>query len=89
MHLYRRLHDIPAKNERKEDVILSKNRPSGKIHPYGIPVEDLIKLFEYMDLTQTEEAKRFSEKYGISVDSLMAETKTSTLFRWNRYSNLC
>ena len=78
LHLYRRLRDIPTKIERKEDVVLSKFRPSGRIRPYGIPVEDLINLFENMDLTPTEEAKRFSEKYGISVDSLMAETKTPT-----------
>lgn len=78
LHLYRILHDIPATIKREEDVILSKLRPSGKIRPYGIPGEELIRIFENMDMTPTEEAKDFSEKYGISVNTLLAETKTPT-----------
>lgn len=81
LYIYRNSKGLPPFFYRTESVTLSKHSMGGKKMPFGIPSEELLKVFSDTRLDPTEEAKEFAEKYNLKPSSLMFDLKHPTFMR--------
>ena len=67
----RHVKNLPPLLDRNKKLELCNHIMGGDKMPYGITGKELIQMLTSMNMTPTEAAKEFAEKYGIPVKKLM------------------
>ena len=75
--LYKRLHDHPFNIGRYEIFRLRMNSMGGSKMPFGMSGEELTKRFS-LDIKETDEHRKFAERYGLDVSDLITQTTLPT-----------
>ncbi len=82
-NIYRKIHDFPIKFRRNEEFTLTHKGVIGKKMPYGLSLEEMMKIFSTHDREPTEEEKAFAKKYNYPVEDLLFYLRNHSFIRIN------